>query len=242
MATPRRPGVRKTTKSPRQASPLTKTAARAALDRATKRLVSLQRDVNVNAWAMGRQLLQIAELELHRARGFASMEAYVEEKLGVTPAVMFQCMRVAGAYSEEVARAYSPEKLDRALRFIAATPEDEAPRDVPALDIPVVADDGTVTKVPFARATVAQIRKATANEKADAAPKRRKKAALAGDARRAWLQTSNAALDESVGKKLAAEATVALRTRGEREVLVVEVPWEAAAAGLRAVAKAVPTR
>jgi hypothetical protein len=28
-----------------------------------------------------------------------------------------------------------------------------------------------------------------------------------------------------VGKRLAAEASVALRTRGEREVLVVEVPW-----------------
>lgn len=239
MATPRRPVATKRTPTTKS-STLTRASARAALDRATRRLVSLQRDVNVNAWAMGRVLLQVAELELHRSRGFTSMETYVEAKLGVTPAVMFQCMRIAEAYGEEVARAYSPEKLDRALRYIAATPEDESTKDVPAMDIPVVDDDGAVKRVPFERATVAQIRKATAGVKAAGAPRQRKAAAPAGDARREWLQQGNAALDDSVGKRLAAEASVALRTRGEREVLVVEVPWEAAAAGLRAVAKLVP--
>jgi hypothetical protein len=242
MTTPRRATAQPRKKTAAKDNPLTKAAARAALDRATKRLVAMQRDVNLNAWSMGRVLLQIAELELHRARGFASMEVYVDERLGVSPAVMFQCMRIAGAYSEEVARAYSPEKLDRALRYIAATPADEAPRDVPTLDIPVVGDDGSMKKVPFERATVAQIRKATANEKAEAKPKRRKQAAPTGDARREWLQATHAALDASVGKKLAAEASVALRARSGGDVLVVEVPWSAATAGLRAVAKSVPTQ
>ena len=221
---------------------LTQASARQALDRATKQLVAMQRDVNANAWAMGRKLVQIAELGLHRSRGYTSMETYVEERLGVTAAVMFQCMRIAQAYGEEVARAYSPEKLDRALRYIAATPADESPKDVPGLMIPVVGDDGEVGRVAFERATVAQIRHATASEKAAAAPRRRKAAALTGEARREWLQSGNAALEAGVGKRLAAQGSVALRTRDGRDVMVVEVPWEAAAAGLRAVAKTVPSR
>ena len=68
---------------------------------------------------------------------------------------------------------------------------------------------------------------------------RRKTAAKDGPLTKAAARRT---LDASVGKKRAGEASVALRTRGGSEVLVVQVPWGAAAAGLRAVAKSVPAR
>ena len=69
-----------------------------------------------------------------------------------------------------------------------------------------------------------------------------RRAAVKPRRKTAAKDSAREALDASVGKKLAGAASVALRTRGGSDVLVVEVPWGAAAAGLRAVAKSVPAR
>src|SRR4030095_9304934 len=102
---------------------------KAALDRTTKSILRLQRNASRNFWAVGRRLLRVSELGLHRARGFASIEQYVETRLAMSATAAYQYMRIAGAFPEDIAVTFGPEKLDRALAYIAATPEKEEPPD-----------------------------------------------------------------------------------------------------------------
>jgi hypothetical protein len=57
----------------------------------------------------------VAEFQLHKAGGFDTLDRYAEEVLDPTRGTAFQYMRVATAFSEEVAATFGPEKLDRAL-------------------------------------------------------------------------------------------------------------------------------
>ncbi len=93
---------------------------------------------------IGRKLVQVAEFELHKARGFKSLEQYAESELALSRDSALLYTRVAQAFSETVAATFGPEKLDRALRYIAATPEDEKLADIPKLKILVTTADGKV--------------------------------------------------------------------------------------------------
>ena len=126
----------------RKRAPLPVKAARAALDRATQDIKKLQRGSSRNAWAIGRRLAMVSELGLHRARGYASIEDYAEKQLELAAATANLYMRVAEAFSETMTATFGTEKLDRALRYIAATPEPEQPSDIPKLRFRIPTDDG----------------------------------------------------------------------------------------------------
>jgi hypothetical protein len=104
---------------------LGKAAAKKALARETTALVALRRRSEHNGWEIGRRLNQIAELGLHTAAGYKTIEDYAGDEIGIGRTRVFQWMKIADAYTERVARAFSLDKLERALRYIDATPEDE---------------------------------------------------------------------------------------------------------------------
>ncbi len=229
-------------KSPANESALPQRQARAALDRATKEINRLNKSASKNAWAIGRRLAQVAELELHRARGFTTIEDYAEAKLGISRDTTFLYMRVADAFSETVATLFGAEKLDRALRYIAATPEDEEPSDIPTLLIRVPREDGgEPVHKPFEKVTIADLRRATQNERAKSQGKNAKKkppAWLTSEAAHT-VEKSHQALAGAVGRAAAKSADVTVRrAAGEIVVDVRGVPIARAAHAFRALAVA----
>ncbi len=196
------------------------TAARKALDQATSTIKKLQRDAERNAWKIGARLLQVAEFGLHKSRGFERLEDYAERVLGISSYTAFQDMRIAGAFSEEVAAAFGAEKLDRALAYIAATPEAETAADIPELRVRVPGHDGeSPTTVPFARITIAELRRSTQAEKARAG--RGKKALLGlGERDAARLVRANKDLDRAVGSQAAKEAALSVRKAPHAGIVV----------------------
>ncbi|MBI5515388.1 MAG: hypothetical protein HY909_16535 [Deltaproteobacteria bacterium] len=229
--------TKKTTKARRTPGALPRAVARLALDRATRTLRTLCRAHAANVWKIGRELAEVGRLELHRARGFPRIEDYAAAALGLSRDTTFQYMRVAEAFSEAVVEAFGPERLDRGLRYLAATPEDDRPAELPASKVRVRDGDGAVREKDFAETTLAELRAATAAEKRAAAP-RSKRQDPAREA--AVLEAANAALDAAVGRAAARDAELRLRrTAAGREVLDLRgVPLAKAPAALRAVAKA----
>ncbi|MBI4510751.1 MAG: hypothetical protein HY698_14040 [Deltaproteobacteria bacterium] len=215
-------------------------AARAALDRATTEIRRLQKDASRNYWVIGRRLLQVGELSLHRARGFATIQEYAEKTLGLAKYATFQYIRVASAFSAEVAALFGPEKLDWALRYIARTPEEEGPSDIPTLKIriPASGEDPAVEK-PFEEITLAELRLAVTG----ARPKgfmRKKPAEPFPEQIVASLAKAEKALDKVVGRAQAKAAELGARNGQDGEVLIEVrgIPAERARAAFRALAGA----
>jgi hypothetical protein len=237
----KRPAAKTTArkKAPRKSKPvdpkLSRAVAREALDDATRAIGRLQKDAGRNSWAIGRRLMQVSELRLYQAGGHPTMEAYVEEKLKITRQTSYQYMRVAEAFSEEVVAAFGIEKLDRALRYVAATPDDEKPSDIPELRIAVPGEDGAPAKTkPFAELTVSELRRAT-----QAVAAGEKKGARLPEGLAGTLSKANRALDKTVGTKAARAAEIRARpTEGGVLLDVRGLPLERAAAALRALAAA----
>lgn len=214
---------------------LPQASARLALDRATKTIRGLQKDAARNAWRIGRALAQVTELGLHRARGFASLEDYAAKSLDLSAGTAFLYMRVAQAFSETAVATFGPERLDRGLRYIAATPEDEAPKDLPTLKVRVRDDEGAVHEKDFSEVSLAELRAATRAERDVARPKKKR----AAEDTTSLLERVNAALDAAVGRAAARAAEVRLReTDGHTVVDVRGVPRNKAAAAFTALAKA----
>lgn len=233
-------GAKKSPKPARKKVPdaLTRDEARTALDRATRNLKALCKAQYANAWKIGRALLQVSELNLHHARGFTTLDDYAAKRLDLSHDTTFQYMRVAEAFSESVVAAFGPERLDRGLRYIAATPEGEAASDLLTLKVRTRTADGAVREKDFAETSIDEIRAATTAERGETKPKRSKAKDPATAA--ALLESVNAALDAAVGRAVAKDAEAKLRrdTKG-REVLDLRgVPLTKAPAALRAVAKA----
>ncbi len=217
-------------------------AAKAALDRATKAIKALRRSASKNAWAIGRRLGQVAELQLHKARGFGSLEEYAEAVLGLSRDTAFLYMRVAAAFGESMVETFGAEKLDRALRYIAATPEKEEPSDIPTLMIRVPPEDGgePVHKA-FERTSIAELRRAVQHERAAGKPhaKNREKAAWLPDEAAQRIEKGHVALDAALGRAAARSADVTVRRAGTGALIDVRgVPLDRAADAFRALAAA----
>jgi hypothetical protein len=196
-------------KAKTEGSPLSKAAAKKALAREGAHIAALGKNVAANAWQIGRRLLQIAELGLAEPAGYASPQDYAEQVHGIARSTAFRYMRVAAAFPEVLVRASGVDKLDRALAYIAATPEDETAKDVPSLKVRVLGEDGEVVVRPFADVSVKDLARAAAHEaEVHAAPKR-----VDPDVTKhaAALARANRALDRVVGKSNAARAEVSLR-------------------------------
>jgi hypothetical protein len=237
------PSAKTTKKKDRPALPAT--AAKAALDRATRDIKRLQKSSSKSAWTIGRRLAQVAELGLHRSRGFASIDQYADKQLGISADRAFLYMRIAQAFSENVAETFGTEKLDRALRYIAATPENEAPSDIPKLKYRVATEAGDgFTEKSFEQVTISDLRAAVLRERAGSADARRrgKKASVpkwldeeAADA----IDKSNRALDKAVGRSIASTADVTARRDGKSVLIDVRgVPLGRANAAFKAIATA----
>jgi hypothetical protein len=189
---------------------LTKAEAKDALARTTRRIDSLRRDVDRNAWRIGHLLAEASELGLHRAAGFASVEAYAEDKFSFSRTASFQYMRVARAFTEGATTRFGVEKLDRGLAYIAKTPEHEAPADVPTLHVRVPTDDGGVVEKPFADVTVRELRLGAQHE-AEVHGHHEVDPVIAPHV--AALARANRALDAAVGRSNATRADVSLHAR-----------------------------
>jgi hypothetical protein len=235
------PAAKKTPKKPHPAA-LPATAARAALDRATRDIKKLQKSASRNSWAIGRRLAQVAELELHKSRGFSSIEAYAEKELKLTRDTAFLYMRVAQAFSETMAATYGTEKLDRALRYIAATPENEKPSDIPKIKFPIPSEDGkTVRNKSFDQVTIPDLRRATEHERAGTKkpPKKKPRPKWLDEAAAIALEHGNTALDKAVGSNAGKTADVSVRKVGDEILVDVRgVPLDKAQAALTAIARA----
>src|SRR5437870_4182327 len=114
-----------------------KTAAKAALEATTLAIQKLKQNTAKNFWTIGRRLNAISELGVHQIAGYDKIEDYTTSVLEIGRFAAFQYMRIASSFGQSIAALYGPEKLDRALRYIAATPEDEKPSDIPTLPIRV---------------------------------------------------------------------------------------------------------
>jgi hypothetical protein len=216
-------------------------AAKAALDRATQDIKKLQKGASKNAWAIGRRLSQVAELGLHRARGHATLEAYAEKELKLASHTAFLYMRVAEAFSETMTATFGVEKLDRALRYIAATPEDERASDIPKLRfrVPTGAGKGAIAKS-FEQVTIADLRRAVERERGSrkAGAKKKRPRWLEEDAAVA-IDSGNRALDRAVGSRAGKTADLTVRRAGDEVVVDVRgVPLGRARAAFQALAAA----
>lgn len=229
------PPTKTSSRAKKAPAALPQASARLALDRATRTIRGLQKDTARNAWRIGRALAQVAELGLHRARGFSSLEAYAEKSLDLSAGTAFLYMRVAQAFSETAVATFGPERLDRGLRYIAATPEDETPKDLPTLKVRVRDDEGAVHEKDFSEVTLVELRAATQAERDAARPKKKRET----EDRPALLEKANAALDAAVGRAAARAAEVRLReAEGKTVVDVRGVPRAKASAAFSALAKA----
>lgn len=233
--------AKKPAKKPHPAA-LPAVAARAALDRATQDIKKLQKSASRNSWAIGRRLAQVAELELHKSRGHSSIEAYAEKVLKLTRDTAFLYMRVAQAFSETMAATYGTEKLDRALRYIAATPENEKPADIPKLKFPIPSEDGkTVQNRSFEQVTIPDLRRATEHQRSGSKkpPKKKPRPKWLDEEAAIALESGNTALDKVVGRNAGKTADVTLRKVGDEILVDVRgVPLGKAQAALTAIAKA----
>jgi hypothetical protein len=231
------PAPKARARTPGPPSPLAPAAAQAALALETKAIRRLQKDVARNGWQIGRRLAQVVAMELHTAGGFDTVAAYAEEVLGIARSTAFRYMRVAQTFSETAAATFGIDRLDGGLAYIAKTPEDETPSDLPTLAIRVPRDDGTVEERPFAEVTVRELGRATAREAQRTGRARKKEASLLTHAPQ--LAEANRALDAAVGPADAARAEVNLRDdAGDVLVDIRGVPRVRAGEALRAVAKA----
>jgi hypothetical protein len=217
--------------------PLSAKDERDALAREAAIIKKLRKDVDKNAWQIGRRLTQIASLDLHKAAKFDKLEDYAQATFGFSRTATFQYMRVAAAFSEELAATFGIEKLDRGLLYIAKTPEAETAKDIPTLHVRVPDAKGAVKQKAFAEVTVPELRAATQHEQAvHGKPKKTKKSADL-DPYSKELGAANRALDRAVGASNAARADVTLRAiDGLVLVDVRGVPVGDLRAGLAAVA------
>ena len=111
-------------------------------------------------YEMGRRLSAIRDAELYREDGHATMAAYVDAELPFSRRHARRLMRVAGHFSAAIAARYGVEKLDRALRVMEATPEEERPGDILAADLRIRGPRGRFITVPLHEASNTQIREA----------------------------------------------------------------------------------
>ena len=236
MATARRAGSKRKDKDD---ATLPRKAARAALDQATATIKRLQKDAIRNYWTIGRRLAQVAGLKLHEARGFTTLVEYAEGVLGLTGGTAFQYMRVATAFSEEVAAAFGVEKLDRALRYIAATPADESPEEIPDLQIDIPGEEGEpARKKRFAEVTIAELRRAVQRVREQRTPRRR--GPELPERATEVVSRANKALDRAVGRKRQGGADVTARVKEDGVWIDVRgIPLDLVAAVFRALAVAV---
>ena len=206
------PGLaKKTKKKPVASGELPRAVAQVALDRATTRIRGLQRDLRANAWKIGRELTRVSELKLFAARGHDTFEGYADSVLGLSRDSAYQYTRVSEAFAETMVVTYGVEKLDRLLRYIAATPERDGPEDAPTLTIRVPKDGGGVTEKPFPQTSLHELRAATGAERAaqrgevagDHDGAREVARTLDADARDEVQEALEAALEEALGRSAA---------------------------------------
>jgi hypothetical protein len=230
-----RPAAKKGGATRSDASPLTKAEAKEALARETKAIVALGKDLAKNAWQIGRRLMQVSTLDLHRAAGYASVEEFAATACAISKTTAFMYMRVAGSFSQEIATSFGMDKLDRGLAYIASTPEDEKPGDLPKLKIRVPDESGHVQEKAFEHATVRELKLAASHERGKAPP--HVDTLVAPHVRSA--AQANRALDAAVGKSNAGRAEVTLYARDGLVLFDVRgVPLADAGAALAAVKRA----
>ena len=189
----------------------------------------------------------MAEFKLFEARGHDTFEGYADEVLGLSRDSAYQYVRVSGAFSETMVERHGVERLDRLLRYFAATPERDGPEDAPGMMIRVPTEGGGVIEKRFAETSLHELRAATGAERdaqrdevarGDGAAEVAR--TLDTDARREVHGALEAALDEALGRAAeGVEVRVDAGARGASMMSLRGLPLERADAALAALRKAV---
>lgn len=233
MAASRKSIPKRKTPRPPSASEL-----RRDLAHATEGLLRLVGESQRFEWEIGTRLNAIDQLELYRAGRHASIVEYADAALKLGRTRAYVLMRVAGFFDADTVSTLGAERLDRGLAYIARTPEDEEPSDVPTMRVAVPSDDGsTVVRKAFAECTVTDLKRAIARLAGAPGDDMH----IAGDVVRA-IGAAHRALDASVGKEDASRAVVTIRRVDGRVLVDVRgVPFERLEVALRAVVASVRT-
>lgn len=133
----------------------------ARYDELTAAMRRLAVDCDGHVFALGTHLNEMAG-GLFRTGGYDSLAEYVTEALPIGVNQAYKAMRIARQFTEADVSRFGIEKCDAWLRYIAATPDEDAATDLHVARIPVVLEDGTRSAVAAASATRAQIDAAAA--------------------------------------------------------------------------------
>jgi hypothetical protein len=138
-------------------------AERRALGKLEARVIARLTKSEEDQWRAGRDFDRIATKGLHHAGGFATLEAYADARFKQGYSTLARYRLVSGIFSLATTRKHGMTRLALGLAYIGATPEHERPRDLLRLVVRVP-DGARVVKVPFAKASKAQLEKAVSHE------------------------------------------------------------------------------
>jgi hypothetical protein len=134
---------------------------KADLAKSTRKIKELQKEIDRNYYDYGLELLEVQGRELYRAGKFTSFNDYLKNGIQESRTQAYKYIRIADNFGREAALKYGVEKLDAALTFIIATPEDESPDDIPDLEIPVTTKTGRLLRKSMEDVTIRELKDAT---------------------------------------------------------------------------------
>jgi hypothetical protein len=232
--------AQKPVRSPAQraSGALAETEEREALDKVTKEISILAANVAESFHAIGKKLIAIDELRLYEAKGYVSLDDYVDKELQISRSAAFQYTRVAGVFTADACEHYGVVKLDWAITHVLHTPEDDVPADVLDREFEVSTEDGGTTKKRFEDLTRADMKEIGARTRGDSdAAREKKKAAELPTAVRKLFVALNGKLDRVAGRQANAEWR---ETTDETLVTLEGIPLQHLRATLEALLEVIP--
>lgn len=124
---PPKPGsARATLRTPQEADRIK--ASVGELHGMLQKLRALQKNLNDGFFELGEVLISIEARKLHEAKGYSSIEVFVERELGIGKGLALKLVRIPAVFRPEAAKALKLEALVRALDAIDQTPQTAASR------------------------------------------------------------------------------------------------------------------
>jgi hypothetical protein len=133
----------------------------ARLDHSSARSLRYKADMSRGAYKLGRELAGNDEGLLFKAR-YSTFDDYVERELGISRATAYKYMRIASTFSEPVVVELGTEKLELAVRYVAASSGELDPDSLPDLVVRVPTARGGTTKKRVADASTRELEAAIA--------------------------------------------------------------------------------
>ncbi len=143
-----------------KSSTLTKRAAGAELAKIEDSITTMLHRAEALAWKIGGQVDRIATEGLHLAKGYASLDTYLDARFPQGKTQLRVYRRVAIAFEEANVKKHGVSKLDVGLRYLEAIGKSAEPRHLLTLNIKVPTDGKRFESIPFPRATYTELQRA----------------------------------------------------------------------------------